>query len=414
MRAIYNTCILALFGMWISVLINEMITSVELERAADTENKGLPADSETLKMAKGDDGYTESQIKASRKRVKKISHEISTMVWLGITSLMFLSILIRQQILVLISTVSDLIPIVKNNMMFKETCFISLIMTLLVYSNIGISVPSILFRPHLEYIPGILVYLFLFAVFFPILYFLFCKLFKFYGYKFIVACYITYFVKAISEFVTLDDVNLEKMQPVDISVFTDEVRNYLKEKHLERRVYDEIKKSDNINAALIGWGHFERIEIYGQYDKLDNQEFQSILMHEVGHSQDHSLFKKIAVLFAIKLLEMGIILSLYFCVAEKFSDEIVSKNTAFFILYFTYLMFVTRWMMMFHKLTSQSAENHADIIAKNHNFGQPLANVLYHITIKGNSALKSTFFYNSVKSYHPTIFQRIENLSKNQ
>ena len=67
--------------------------------------------------------------------------------------------------------------------------------------------------------------------------------------------------------------------------------------------------------------------------------------------------------------------------------------------------------MVFHKLTSQNAEINADLIAKQHGFGNDLGNVLYKITVQANESIDYTFLYNAFKSFHPTIVRRVEYLN---
>lgn len=412
MKIVYNSVVLGFSILWFAVLFNELANTFIFERSLDDSSKGLPIQSETLKLAKEDPKYSESQSKASHKRSKIISTEISRFAWMGMVSLCILTEIFKTHLISILNSIISVIPIFKNNIYIKEMYFVSLIVSMFIFSLVGWSFPKLTLKKHSLDIPPIIIYLGLFILVFPLLYVTISKLFNYYGYKFIIACYIAYYVKAISEFVTLDDVNLTKMKKVDISIFSEEVKKYLIEKHLERRVYEEIKKSENINAALVGWGHFERIEIYGEYSTLNMPEFEAILLHEIGHSQDYSLFKKLGVLFAIKFTELVILLALYIKISKYFTDQNISQISTFLLLYLVYLIFINRWLMMFHKLTSQMAEKNADMVAKSHSYGKNLASVLYQITIKANTNLNATFFYNSLKSYHPTIFERIEVLNK--
>lgn len=60
---------------------------------------------------------------------------------------------------------------------------------------------------------------------------------------------------AVSEFIALDEVNLNTTKKVDITEFSQVVRDYLSERRLQNKVFSEkTKKSPCIDAALIGWG----------------------------------------------------------------------------------------------------------------------------------------------------------------
>lgn len=404
--ATWCSCVLGIF-----VLLSEALFDFAARDALETPTYGLPENSRTLKLATNGSLFVSSQMAALSKRISKIPDEVVRhLIILGV-SMMFLNKAIKKMTQKMIIKVSRVIPKIGSELRINEGIFISTITTLIVAAVFGgsgflkgIVVPGSVLMP-------ILLYFVLGIFIMPTIYFVINKLLKIYSARLILACYIAYFVKAFSEFATLDDVNLENMKKVNISIFSEPVREYLKERGLENRVYTERKKSETLNAALSGWGSFERIEIYGDHKNLSEREFEAILMHEIGHSQDYSLFKKIVVLFSLKLVEACVVLYIYMSLANKFSDDIVTKNGSFFILFVIYFLFLNRWLLVFHKLVSQTAEFSADTIAKNHGYGNELSKVLYDITVKGESNLRATWFFNSLKSYHPTVYDRIEYLS---
>lgn len=412
MRFYFNLCLFLFFSLWMFVLINELYTDLNLEVLLKKPNKGLPENSEVYKIANSDNKFENSQTKALIKREKRIVSEILSISMVTLTSIMFLDLVIRSKIFKIIQNITGYVPKFRNNVRYHEVSFVSLFCTLFTMSIFGFSLSNTIFNnTNKSIVPSICIYIILMLSIFPFLYLIIKKLFRLYGYRFIIACYIAYFAKAISEFLSMDDVDLENMQPVNINNFGPEVQNFLKEKHLENKVYSEKKISESLNAALVGWGFFERIEIYGDYTKLDKKEFESILLHEIGHSKDYSLVKKIMVLFLIKAVEMGIMLYLFSTITKSYCDTLMGQESSFFILYLIYKVFIYRWIMSLHKLTSQYSEQQADQIAKNFNYGHPLAKVLYDITVTGNQSLRATFLYNALKSYHPSVYDRIEHLS---
>lgn len=404
--ATWFSCI---FGIYI--LFSEIIFDFTSREALETSDYGLPENSKILKLATNDNLFVPSQASALSKRISRIPDEIIRhLVILGI-AMMFLNKYFKEKSQQFIIQFSQKIPKIGSDLRINEGIFISMVTTLIIATVFGgTGILKGIFVSGSILIPFLL-YLVIGIFIIPTIYFIVNKLLKIYSARLILACYIAYFVKAFSEFATLDDVNLENMKKVDISIFSEPVREYLKERGLENRVYTERKKSETLNAALSGWGSFERIEIYGDHKNLSEREFEAILMHEIGHSQDYSLFKKIIVLFSLKLVEGCIVLYLYNSLAHQFTDDIVTKNGAFFILFVIYFFFLNRWLLIFHKLVSQTAEFSADTIAKNHGYGDELSKVLYDITVKGESNLRSTWFFNSLKSYHPTVYNRIEYLS---
>src|SRR5690606_8498397 len=102
-----------------------------------------------------------------------------------------------------------------------------------------------------------------------------------FGSKLIIACYVAYYIKAITELLDQDPVDLSELEKVPIESFSEKVQEFLRERNLQDKVYQEKNKSKSVNAALVGWGDYERIEIYGDHDNFDKEEFESVLMHEI-------------------------------------------------------------------------------------------------------------------------------------
>ncbi|ORD94650.1 hypothetical protein ECANGB1_313 [Enterospora canceri] len=255
-------------------------------------------------------------------------------------------------------------------------------------------------------------YVMIFTIVLPFIMALFYNLFRIFGSKLIIAFYLTFYIKATAEFFTQEDVDLLTFKKVEISQYSKAVQEYLTERSLQDRVYHEREKSDSINAALVGWGAYEHIEIYGDHKEFSNEEFESVLMHEIGHSQDYSLYKKVLALYVIKAIEFAVVWWLWNSAAEFYSNETLTKTGAFFVLVIIYEMYLNRYLMVLHKLTSQNAEINADLIAKKHGFAENLGKVLFKITVKSKEPIHYTFWYNALKSFHPSILRRVEYLHK--
>lgn len=404
--AVWSSFILGMF-----TLLNEFSFDYQLESSLSKQSYGLPINSKTTELISSGKKYINSQLKALSKRTNKIPGEIFKHFCVLGSSLLFLNLILRKLLQAAISTSIDILPKFRHSVRMKELLYISLISIFLLASVFGSKIFINLFSEESIIPATVLFYIFLGLFVLPTFYIILKKLFKVYSSRLIIACYMAYFVKAISEFISLEDVNLENMKKVNISEFSKNVGDYLTERGLQYRVYSErAKKSQSINAALVGWGSYERIEIYGDYQSLTNSEFEAILMHEIGHSEHYSLVKKISMLFILKTIEMLIVLQLYTSVSNKFSDSLITKDGSFIILFLIYFLFINRWLLMFHKMVSQAAEFSADAIAKSHGYGKVLSKVLYDITIKGESNLQTTRLFNSLKSYHPTIYDRIEYL----
>lgn len=413
MKKYFFTVIWASFFLVASILLNEFFYDVRLGKKLSTEPYGLPPDSKSLEMATKDKGFSKSQFEAIKKRLLKIPGELLRNFCVLVSSFLFLDYFIRRALQNILNKAIMVIPKARRSTSIKEIAYTSVVVTTILAAAFGSAIiVDFVSKGKSVFATTILFYLAICLFAAPSAYLILNKLLKIYSSKLIIACYLAYFVKTISDFMSIDDVNLAKMEKVDISIFSNEVIDYLKERGLEKRVYSEIgKKSDSLNAALVGWGSFERIEIYGEHKDLTDREFESILMHEIGHSQHYSLLKKMGMLFMIKAVEMLLVLKIYTSVAEKYTDDLVTRNASFAILFLLYYLFVNRWLLILHKATSQVAEMAADNIAKAHGYGKELSKVLYDITIHNEFNLRATHAFNIFKSYHPTVYNRIEYLN---
>lgn len=411
MKSVFPLAIFISCSLGVLVLIYELINCIGVMDQINKKQVFLPFSSKAFQMASENSDFLGSQSKAIARRISSIPVDIIKHILVVLISLLILNQNIKKRAERGISSIVGTFPKLSSSSKLKEISFVSSIITML--TAVVFSGGPILYKPSRvenEIFLSVMVYCALAFIFIPCIYIVFRKLLKVYSGRLIAAFYLAYYVKSISEFLTVDDVNLKSMKKLNITQFSTSVVDYLNERHLEKRVYGERKKSETLNAALVGWGSLERIEIYGNHKDLSSREFESVLMHEIGHSQDYSLFKKLGVLFTVKFIEMIIIFQLYFSVSEEYSDEFISKYGTFSIVGILYFLFMDRWLLLFHKLTSQTAENNADLIAKAHGYGDDLAKVLFNITVKGETSIQSTWFYNALRSYHPTVYERIENL----
>lgn len=411
MRVIFISFAILSSILSIITLLNELFQSYYLGNILQHNSSGLPKNSKTAELITDHQKFITSQVKAVQKRESRIPQELFRHICLLGSSSLFLSMFLRKKLQRVISEALVTFPKLGLCLNIKEGITISIIVTLIVASVLG-DRPFVILGPH-AHTPFFSALFYVLLCFFviPILYIFIRKLLSLYSDKLIIACYMAYFIKATCEFLTLEDVNLEAMKGVDVSEFSQHVRDYLVERRLQNRVYSEkVVKSRNINAALIGWGVYERIEIYGDYKQLTDNEFDAVLMHEIGHSEDYSLIKKLAVLFFLKALEMLFMIYVYSVTSRKFSDDDMTRYGAFMVLFIIYFLLMNKWLLVAHKMVSQLAETSADAIAKSRGYGKELSKVLYDITVKGETPLQTTWLFNVLKSYHPTIYDRIEHL----
>lgn len=371
-----------------------------------------------------ENGFIESQLEASFHKISRLERELYAWVILTLTLVGFTNQKAKNTLL---KGCSRKMNILNANSVRTEINYVSIFICAVMYAAYGNGFVKILLGKEFDTILSeILFYICMFCVVLPFLLSLIYNLFRIFGNKLIIAYYLTFYIKATAEFFTQEPIDLDEFKKVDITQYSHKVREYLHERHLENDVYQEKDKAESINAALVGWGKHEHIEIYGNHGKFSNDEFESVLMHEIGHSQDYSLHKKVIMLYFIKSLEFALVLWLFNTGCKYYVDEDpeangvnntanqgnLSKLGVFIILVVIYEMTMNRYLMILHKLTSQNAEINADLIAKKHGFGPDLARVLFKITVGAKESIHFTFPYNALKSYHPTILRRAQYLLK--
>ncbi|ADM11592.1 uncharacterized protein Eint_051450 [Encephalitozoon intestinalis ATCC 50506] len=237
------------------------------------------------------------------------------------------------------------------------------------------------------------------------------KLLRIFGSSFVISCYLSYFILEISDILSVSNVDFSKMEKVPSNIFSENVQVLMKDRGLSDSIYREINPGKNVNAALIGIGGAERIEIYGKVENMNDGQLESILIHEVGHSYDGSLVKKISVFLILLGFEMMLLVFLYDNIAKEFIWNNISKEGSFVVLVCLYFASIRPWLFILYNLTSQSAEMYADLLTKQYNYNGKLADTLYKISVDSFDFLAPSWLYNSLNSLHPSIMNRIEYLS---
>ena len=244
----------------------------------------------------------------------------------------------------------------------------------------------------------------------PIVLFLSNLLFSQFGAKLIMAAYFSWLMITIIQFSTLEPVDTNKMVKMEIGVFNETIREQLHKYRLHDSVYIERKPSKETNAALVGYGPRRRIEIYGGLSEDSEENLFSVILHEIGHAEDHSLVKKMATYILLIVLEMIIVMFIYLSAAPKFATQNISRFSCFALLFLVYRLFLQSYIFMVFKLVSQTCEINADKFAQKFNYGPILGETLYNIVIDGKEYIKPTSLYTMFTSTHPPIGNRINSL----
>lgn len=179
-------------------------------------------------------------------------------------------------------------------------------------------------------------------------------------------------------------------------------------------VIDGSKRSTKANAYFSGFGNEKRVTLYDTLiNDLDDDEIVAVLAHEVGHyKKKHIIFNLLAsiILTGVTLFIMSIFIS-----NPLLSNALGVKIHSFHIgliafgLLYAPISEVTGLIM---NLFSRAFEYQADNYAKTTYKAQPLITSLKKLSKNSLSNLTPHPAYVFMHYSHPTLLQRIKNLSK--
>lgn len=407
--------IIASTVLYTTILIYELFMTERFIHHIKVYEPAFPTDSYTHQLAKKSPEWKWQSLGGAQRRALSLRTALIAEIVFGFVAVSCIIKSIRQRIFRVTKYVWTLAKYAASHATaeYKEVQFLTVLLaiTLLTAPDVGIPERLYMFLGKGRLIV-VLVYLFLIVLVFPFFILAVFKLFRIFGSSMIIACYMAYVLEFLFTVFSGDDVDLTKMRQISIANFSPTVQHMIQSSNLENRVYVEIEPSENPNAALVSWGSYERIEIYGKFLNFKPQEFEAVLLHEIAHSKNESLlFKNFVGVFTV-LLEMALMVYLYILIENDHDEDDMSVPATFIALYVIYFCSFKRWIDVLNRLTSQIAEMEADIIARNQSYGPQLANVLFKISMKTLNYIQAGTVYNMLKSDHPTIYQRIEYLGK--
>lgn len=356
--------------------------------------------------------FFKSQSKAGKARTIKI---FSTIVASFISTIIVCLILQKSLQKLMIKIIDSGYGPIKTdfrNLKKEEGNYLTIILSIILSSRI---LHHAIFSKHADFISiiiNILIAIFCYFVIFPLFIFGIYLLFNIFGRNLILGYYISILLFTFYEFTSIESVDNQKMKKIDSSIFPSLVQEQLNNYSLYNNVYEEIEFSKDKNAALVGYGEYRRIEIYGKF-LLENEEgLYAVMLHEIGHAFDNSLIKKVVIYIILLLIEMIIFILIYEKIAPKFQTNLISKFTSFALLSIIYILFIKQWLFTIFKFISQNAENEADKFAKSLGYGNQLGKVLYDIVIESKEYLAPSYIYNIFRSTHPPIYSRVNFLGQ--
>lgn len=410
MNKTYKNSLYLLFLLTILIISYELFTSIRY-RLNLKDNFGINNKSYVYFLATQNPfEFIKSQRNASLQRILNVSIDLIKTVFLIFVSSIFLSKGLQKRGIIVADSNITLIKNGFRELKRSEINFICMLTGLFLLNK---SVLDLMKSKHItllrffkSVITTLLTYLFLI----PIVIFMIYIFIKTFGKMFIVACYLALIIKLLPEILIQDGVDSEKMKLVDIEKYPENIQNLLKENGLDKSVYEEIEKKSEKNAALVGYGKYKRLEIYGNFTELEENSLYSVLLHEIGHAKENTFMRKAFVYISLLLMEMLFVIFLYEKVSQKFSNETLSFFSAFLLLFLVYRMIMKQWLFAFYKVVSQKSEYNSDMFAKSNDYGKDLGDTLFNIVIDSNDYLIPTLFYNFLRSSHPPLYNRINYL----
>lgn len=410
MKFISLCVIYCFFGVTIVLIAWEMGRAFIRLKYLDKNEIDVPKDSATYKLASKDTTtYINSQEKATRKKLKNLLKDLVEQIIFLSLSIVFIIPKVQHFCLNFCERRLNILKRSYFNFRKSEINFLNAIFSAYLLFSLWI---SDLYSTKYDFIKYFIGLLFCYVFVFPLVIIFVLLLIRKLGIQIILACYVAFLIKLVPDILTVDNVEKDNMKKVPSKKFPDKIQNILRHYKLDDSVFTEKEPSENMNAALIGYGDEMRIEIYGDMEKLNKQKIYSVFLHELGHAFEHSLFKKACVYISLVCFECGLMIYLYKFLASKYSHEKLNVEVSFLLLALIYKMNLRQWLMLIYKFTSQRSEMVSDFFAKSFNYQTELGKVLYQIGIDSHDYLNPTILYNLLRSGHPSIYDRVEYLLK--
>ena len=178
-------------------------------------------------------------------------------------------------------------------------------------------------------------------------------------------------------------------------------------------VIDGSKRSTKANAYFTGFGPKKRIVLYDTLmDKMTTDEIVSVLAHEIGHYKHKHTLKNMLVSLPSTLLLfylLGLILK-----SDALAQALGGSVASFHLNVLAFGIIYSPVSMLLDLATNQLSrkyEYQADNFAAKHGFGTQLISGLKKLSATSLSNLMPHPLYVFFHYSHPTLYQRIMNIS---
>ena len=181
-------------------------------------------------------------------------------------------------------------------------------------------------------------------------------------------------------------------------------------------VMDGSKRSAHGNAYFTGFGAAKRIVFFDTLlSRLDGDEIEAVLAHELGHFKRRHVAKRIAVTFALSLVFLAMLGWLsartWFYTGLGVAPNLGTSNHALALVLFVLTLPVFTFLL--GPLASQSSRKHefeADAFAADQTRAEYLVSALVKLYKDNASTLTPDPIYSAFYYSHPPAAQRIDRL----
>ena len=184
-------------------------------------------------------------------------------------------------------------------------------------------------------------------------------------------------------------------------------------------VMDGSKRSSHGNAYFTGFGRTKRIVFFDTLlNRLQPEEIEAVLAHELGHFRHHHIIKRIALIFSTTLLLLFVLGQLMH--AEWFFSGLgvtgqAAQNTAMaLILFFLSVPVFTFLLTPLSSLLSRRHEFQADRYAAEHASAADLVKALVKLYEDNAATLTPDPLHSLFYDSHPPAALRISRLTHSQ
>ncbi|KAM0672760.1 hypothetical protein OCOL_000026 [Ordospora colligata] len=229
-----------------------------------------------------------------------------------------------------------------------------------------------------------------------------------FGLKFVALCYIVMCVQVVFRISGYTGKYSDNMIKIPVDVFNDEVKHMLECECLDESVYATPKQKITMNALHAGVLDKKRIEVHGGIAETVPEDMNVILIHEIGHSIDNIMLKRLLLECFITLLEMLMFAWIFNSGHKALGNVDMSPETFTILTFVLYVCMGKAVVYTFYNLYSQNSEIFADSVVKDRGYKDDLFRILFKLTLDNRCVVDTTFLYNAMVSLHPSIRKRIE------